>query len=138
MNYLLDTNVISEFRNAKRMNAQVRQWISGIKADHFYLSVVTINEIRYGIKCMENRDASFAELLKSWYETILSDQETYKLLEIDALTAHVAADFRHAYKLPNQDSLIAATAQVKDLTLVTRNIKDFQHTPVKLINPWTA
>ena len=119
MRYLLDTNVIS-----------------AIEAEHFYLSVVTINEIRYGIKCMENKDAAFARLLKGWYDNILGDQETYKLLEVDALTAHIAADFRHAYKLPTQDSLIAATAEVKDLTLVTRNIKDFQRTPVNLINPW--
>jgi len=118
------------------MDLNVRNWVSNLEADHFYLSVVTINEIRYGLKCVEKKDPNFAQHLTSWYENILQDQETYKLCEIDALTAHVAADFRHAYKLPNQDSLIAATAKVKNLTLATRNIKDFERTEVELINPW--
>ena len=138
MRYLLDTCVISELVSKKPETAVI-DWIDGIDDEYFYLSVITIGEIKKGIEKLP--DSERKELLASWLEEDLLSRfqgrilscETAVMLTWGALTDKLEQEGK---KLPAIDSLIAAIALTNNLTLVTRNIADFQNTGVSLLNPW--
>ncbi|MBK7918746.1 MAG: type II toxin-antitoxin system VapC family toxin [Chloroflexi bacterium] len=138
MRYLLDTCVISELVSKKPETAVI-DWIDGIDDEYFYLSVITIGEIKKGIEKLP--DSERKELLASWLEEDLLSRfqgrilsfETAVMLTWGSLTAKLEQEGK---KLPAIDSLIAAIALTNNLTLVTRNIADFQNTGVSLLNPW--
>lgn len=135
MRFLLDTVTVSELRrSADQMNPQVWEWQKGIR--EAFLSVVTLNEIRYGIRMVETRDALFAAQLSAWYAQIVVQTQRFRILNVDRAIAEQAADFRAVHGTPFEDSLIAATAKVHGLTLATRNTADFQATCIPLVNPW--
>ncbi len=136
MAYLLDTVTISELRKERRMNAAVWAWHESEGLAPAYLSVITLNEIRYGIRRQERRDRMFAELLGAWYRNIIAQPDMFPLLQVDLPVAELAADFRAEYGCSLNDSLIAATAKVHGLTLATRNTGDFAGTGISLVNPW--
>ena len=135
MRFLLDTVTVSELRrSADQMNPQVWKWQKKIR--EAFLSVVTLNEIRYGIRMVETRDALFATQLSAWYGQIVVQPRKFRILNVDRTIAELAADFRAAHGTPFEDSLIAATAKVHGLTLATRNTADYKATGIQLVNPW--
>src|SRR5277367_5152145 len=136
MTYLLDTNVLSETR--KRQPAPgVTAWIAAAPPDRLHVSVLTLGEIEQGIARIRGRgDQQQAAALERW----LRDVETGLEDRVLPVTLPVAAAWgrqQHACPLPVIDALIAATARVHGMTIVTRNIKDFELAGVQVLNPFT-
>jgi len=137
LSYLIDTNVLSELRR-KQPDPQVVAWLQARPPQSLFLSVLTLGEIRKGIEKVT--DLGRQQALLDWLEVELPNYFLGRLLNIDAHTADrwgrlMASAGR---PLPAIDGLLAATALQHDLTLVTRNIKDFAGLQVKLISPWEA
>lgn len=136
MPYLLDTVTLSAFRRRDKADPHLVHWQEAHRGKIGYISVVTLNEIRYGMKKVASRDPVFASRLAAWYSQIVSLPDQFRILIVDRAIAEQAADFRADYQTPFEDSLIAATAKVHSLTLATRNIADFEATGISLVNPW--
>jgi hypothetical protein len=136
MPYLLDTVVLSELRKKSKAAPPVIAWQNAAAGQSAFVSVVTMNEIRYGRFIVEGRDPAFAQRLETWYQEILAASDLYVMLPIDLTVAEKAADFRANHGTAFADSLIAATALVNGLTLATRNTSDFEGTGVAAVNPW--
>ena len=140
MMYLLDTNVVSELRktNTAKGDRRVRAWSESIPAASMFLSSITVLELERGTLLMERRDASQGAMLRSWLEDHVLPAFAGRILPVDTPVALRCA----ALHVPNprsyRDSLIAATAMVHGMTVVTRNISDFEATGVALLNPWQA
>lgn len=135
MRYLLDMVTISEFRRGKhRLHPAVELWQRDV--GDVWLSVITLNEICYGMRMVMRNDAAFAAILGDWYAQLIGQPERFRILEVDRPIAELAADFRADHNTPFEDSLIAATAKVHNLTLATRNTADFQDCGIDLVNPW--
>ncbi len=134
MPYLLDTVTISEFRRAKKAHPAVQKWQTDLTK--VYLSVITMNEIRYGMRKVESKDPVFFARLTAWYDNLISQPERFRILPVNLSIAELAADFRASHQSPFEDSLIAATAKIHNLTLATRNISDFKPSGIPLVNPW--
>jgi len=136
MNYLFDTNVISEMVS-KKPHVGVLQWVANIPPHHVYLSVLTIGEIRKGVEKIV--DTKRKQQLIFWLENDLSALFQQRILPITKEIANRWGRLQGQVKrpLPAIDSLLAATALHHDMTLVTRNTKDFSdHAGLSLINPW--
>jgi toxin FitB len=136
MDFILDTVTLSEFRRAEKSNPAVFRWQASLLGQPVYLSVITLNEIRYGIRKIENRDPVFSALLDEWYANLISQTDVFRILPVTRPIAESAAEFRALHGTPYNDALIAATARVHGLTLATRNVSDFAQTGVPLVNPW--
>jgi len=137
--YLLDTNVISEMRKGERANAGVQAFFQQAisSRDKLFLSVVTIGELRRGLELIRHRNDHFqAAQLEQWLESILVDYQE-AIIGIDADTAQLWGRLRVPHYEHEIDKLIAATALLYDLTIVTRNVDDFAETGAKLLNPFT-
>jgi toxin FitB len=133
LSFLLDTNVISEIRRARDPN--VRAWVGEVDDAELHLSVLTLGEIRKGIELLRSRDPEQAEIFATW----LHDLHTRFADRIVAIDARVTDEWgRLNATAPRNtvDSLVAASARVHDLTVVTRNTADFQGCGVPLLNPW--
>lgn len=134
MTYLLDTNVVCEPIKAKP-NLNVKEWFDSVQDTHLFLSVLTLGEVRKGVVKMEDSKRKYH--LLSWLERDLGMFFGERLLPIDNEVAdrwgYIAAKYGN---LPTIDGLLAATALVHDLVVVTRNVKDFQITGLRIINPW--
>lgn len=131
--YLLDTNVISELRKPRPHGAVVA-WLSGIEDTQLYLSVVTIGEIQAGIEITRDQDGAKAAEIEEWLELVAS---SYNVLAMDATTFRIWARLMHhrsdqAY----EDAMIAATAKQHNLTVATRNVRDFGPFGVTVLNPF--
>ena len=136
MAILLDTVALSELRKKSKADRAVLAWQTEQGGELAYVSVMTMNEIRYGAKKVTLRDPGFGARLRIWYGEILAAPSLYSILPIHLGIAEQAADFRAVLGLPYNDSFIAATAHTHDLTLATRNISDFEKTGIRLVNPW--
>ncbi len=134
--YLLDTVTISAFRRDGRTAPEVLEWSASLDEPCYFLSVISLNEIRFGIRTVEAKDPIFAEKLHHWYRAIVENERFYRILAVDREIAELAALYRADHESPYYDSLIAATAKVHNLTLATRNTADFQSTGIPLVNPW--
>jgi len=134
MRFLLDTVTISEFRQKDRVHPRVRKWQESI--GDVWLSVVTLNELRYGMRKVESHDPVFASRLAVWYSQIITQPQRFRILPVDRAVAELAADFRAEHKTPFEDSLLAASAKIHGLTLATRNTGDFAATGIAMVNPW--
>lgn len=136
--YLVDTNVISELRKGARANAGVRRFFSEAarQRTELYLSVVTIGELRRGVELIRHRgDIAQAQALESWLGTVV-DEFAQRILPIEHDTAQVWGRLRAPHAEHPIDKLIAATALIHDLTVVTRNMADFASAGVRLLNPF--
>jgi toxin FitB len=136
--YLIDTNVISEARKALA-NPGVKAFFSNVDQDNsaLYLSVVTVGELRRGVEQLRHRrDIDQANLLDVWMQQVLTDFDT-RILDVDVAVAEVWGHLRVPQGDHPIDKLIAATALVYGLTVVTRNISDFKSSRCKLLNPFT-
>lgn len=136
MPYLLDTVTISAFRREGRTAPEVLRWSASLDEPCYFLSVISLNEIRFGIRTVENKDPIFAQKLHAWYRAIVENERIYRILVVDREIAELAALYRADHESPYYDSLIAATARVHNLTLATRNTADFRATGIPLVNPW--
>lgn len=136
MPFILDTVTVSEFRKISKADRAVVAWQATLKNHPAYLSVITIHEIRFGIRMVERRDPGFAGTLGIWLDDLLSQSSHFPLIPVDLAIAKQAADYRGNDGLSYADSLIAASAKVHGLTLATRNTADFFATGIALFNPW--
>jgi toxin FitB len=139
MNFLLDTNVISEFMKA-RPNSGVIAWLAAAEEERVFLSVVTITELRYGIERLAT--GKRREHLDGWLRKDLTSRFSGRILPVDIEIADacgklVALSESKGRPLEPRDAFIAATAAVHGLTLVTRNVSDFEATVKPLVTPWT-
>jgi len=133
---LLDTNVVSELRKADRCDARVAKWQASQAVNEQYVSVITLLELKLGIELEKSRNPAFAENLNSWYETRVKPAFHGRIHLIDAAVAESCARLHAQRTRSYRDGLIAATARVHGLTVVTRNVADFQGAGVSVINPW--
>jgi predicted nucleic acid-binding protein len=136
--FILDTNVISELRKAKsgKADPKVVAWASAINADELFLSAITILELEMGVLQVERRDSLQGNLLRSWLDNQVLTAFDGKILVIDAAVAQRCARLHVPDRSSERDALIAATALVHGMTIVTRNVTDFATSGVDLINPW--
>jgi predicted nucleic acid-binding protein len=132
--FLLDTCVLSETRK-RRPDAGVVQFLSQADAAQLYLSVLTIGEMRKGIAKKRLTDAEAADQIAAWAERIETDFAD-RVLSVDVGVARLWGDLSAQGRTPVIDTLIAATALVHGLTVVTRNVRDFVASGTALLNPW--
>lgn len=133
MSFLLDTNVVSEIRRGR--DARVRGWADAVDDVELHLSVMTLGEIRAGIDRLRAHDPEQADVFARWLNE-LRTRFAGRILPVDAGVADRWGRLNAIASRNTVDSLIAATAQAHDLTVVTRNTKDFQGCEVPLLNPW--
>ena len=136
--YLLDTNVVSELRKvgAGRADPKVAQWAQSVGTASLFVSVITIQELEIGIQLAMRRDSTQGELLRQWMSQHVLPAFEGRVLSVDLAVVQRSAALHVPNPRPVRDGLIAATALVHGLTVVTRNLADFQPCGVTLINPW--
>jgi predicted nucleic acid-binding protein len=136
--FLLDTNVLSELRKAGdgRADAKVAAWISSVDAETFYLSAVTLMELELGTLRLERRDPIQGARLRAWIDGYVLPEFADRTLPVDSDVALRCARLHVPDPRPERDAFIAATALVHGMTVVTRNVADFEPTGVRLLNPW--
>jgi toxin FitB len=136
--YLLDTNVVSELRKAKsgKADAGVIAWAAGIPASELFLSAISVLELEMGVLLVERRDAAQGTVLRSWLDRHVLPAFVDRILPVDAAVARRCARLHVPDPRAERDALVAATALVRELTVVTRNVSDFEATGVRLLNPW--
>ncbi len=134
MSYLLDTNVVSEL-NKRVPDPRVRRWHAIASRDRMYLSVITLGEIRKGIERLRGRDTRRADGLAAWLDELV---RTYgeRVLGVDRAIAEAWGTMLATEDRVAVDTLLAATAAVHGLTLVTRNVRDFERRGVPLLDPF--
>lgn len=134
--YLLDTNVISELRKAKTVHRRVKGWARSVSATTLFLSSISILELEIGILLVERRDPVQGKLLRSWMDGHVLPAFHERVLAVDTAVAQRCATLHVPNPRSDRDALIAATALVHGLTVVTRNVEDFEPTGVKILDPW--
>ena len=137
--YLLDTNVVSELRKirAGKADGYVAAWADSVDAADLYLSVITIQELEIGILLAERRDPSQGAVFRAWLNGHVLPAFTGRILAVDTAVALRSARLHVPDLRPVRDGLIAATALVHCMTIVTRNVADFEPTGVLTLNPWS-
>ncbi len=137
--YVLDTVVVSELRKAKagRADRRVIEWASGVAPSVLFLSVITVLELEQGILLIQRRDTMQGGMLRAWLDRQVLPTFAGRVLPIDTAVAQRCAGLHVPDVRAERDALIAATALVHGMPIVTRNVADFEPTGVSLINPWT-
>lgn len=138
--YLLDTNVVSELRKvqAGRADANVAAWVATVDAADLFVSAITLLELEIGVLSIERKDTAQGQMLRDWLEQQVLPEFATRVLPVDTAVARRCARLHVPDKRAERDALIAATALVHGMTLVTRNQVDFQPTGVRVLNPWLA
>jgi predicted nucleic acid-binding protein len=136
--YLLDTNVVSELRKAKKADPKVSLWAQTLPAASLYISVISILELQIGILLMERRDRKQGEALRAWMDAYVLPAFLGRILAIDVAVAQRCAALLVPDPRSDRDALIAATALVHGMTVVTRNVRHFQPMGVVVLNPWES
>jgi toxin FitB len=134
--FLLDTNVISELRRPARADRNVVKWARTIPAASFFLSVISILEIELGAQLSARKDAAQGAVLRAWIDDQILPHFEGRILAIDTPVAQRCARLHVPDRRAERDALMAATAMVHGLTVVTRNVADFEPVGVALLNPW--
>jgi predicted nucleic acid-binding protein len=134
--FLLDTNVVSELRKASRCDPRVAEWQAWHEPGACYLSAVALLEIRLGIELARRRDAGKAKVLEVWLEQRVKPGFAGRILPVDDAVAEACGRLHAETPRSFRDGLILATAVARGLTVVTRNVKDFERGGVAVINPW--
>jgi toxin FitB len=134
--FLLDTNVISELRRPDKADRNVVAWANAVPAANFFMSVISVLEIELGARLIERKDAARGAILRNWIDTQVLARFEGRILAIDTAVAQRCAQLHVPNPRAERDALIAATALVHGLTVVTRNVGDFEPTGVPLLNPW--
>lgn len=134
--FLLDTNVISELRQVTKANANVVSWARAVSSSALFISVITVLEIEMGVLQKERQDPSQGAILRTWINSHVLPAFSGRILNIDVAVSQRCAKLHIPDPKSERDALIAATALVHGMTVVTRNVKDFEGTGVALVNPW--
>ncbi|MCO7214818.1 MULTISPECIES: type II toxin-antitoxin system VapC family toxin [unclassified Halomonas] len=140
MMYVLDTNVVSELRKVRagKADPNVATWTESVDAAELFVSDITIMELELGVLSIERKDATQGTVLRSWLEQQVLPEFSGRTLPVDAAVAQRCARLHVPDKRSERDALIAATALVHGMTVVTRNVADFEPTGVTILNPWEA
>ena len=138
MMFVLDTNVVSELRKVRlgKADSHVAAWAESVDASDLFISAITIMELELGVLAVERKDATQGAVLRSWLEQQVLPEFVGRTLPVDTAVAQRCARLHVPDKRGERDALIAATALVHGMTVVTRNIADFKPTGVSLLNPW--
>ncbi|MDR3726941.1 MAG: type II toxin-antitoxin system VapC family toxin [Terracidiphilus sp.] len=138
MMYLIDTNVVSEFRKESvgKADHHVTAWARSVPAESMFLSAICILEIETGTLLMERRDTAQGATLRAWMENHVLPAFAGRILPVDTPVAMRCATLQVPNPRSYRDALIAATALVHGMTVVTRNVSDFEPTGVAILNPW--
>ena len=137
--YLLDTNVVSELRRAKAHKADphVTAWAMSVPVASLFLSAITVLELELGVLRIERRDSAQGTFLRTWLEQQVLPAFSGRILAVDTAVARRCAKLHVPDPCSERDALIAATALMHGLILVTRNVPDFQSTGVETLDPWS-
>ena len=138
--FLLDTSVVSELRKIRlgKADGRVAHWADSIDATDLYLSVITIQELEIVVLLAERRDPSQGAVFRAWLNAHVLPAFSGRILVVDAAVAQRSARLHVPDPRPVRDALIAATALVHGMTVVTRNVADFEPTGVSILNPWDS
>lgn len=136
--YLLDTNVVSELRKVRlgRADPGVARWADSVNASNLYLSVVSVQELEMGVLQLLRRDPVQGAVLRTWLDMQVVPAFGQRILPVDLAVAQRSAALHVPNPRPVRDGLIAATALVHSMTVVTRNVVDFRPCGVPVLNPW--
>ncbi|MCW0454160.1 type II toxin-antitoxin system VapC family toxin [Xanthomonas sacchari] len=136
--YVLDTNVLSELRKVRlgRADANVAAWAESVDAADLFISAITVMELELGVLSIERKDATQGAMLRSWLEQHVLPEFSGRTLPIDIAVAQRCARLHIPDKRGERDALIAATALVHGMAVVTRNVSDFEPTGVSIVNAW--
>lgn len=136
--YLLDTDVISELRKVKagKGNRNVAAWNETVTLAQTYLSSITVHELELGTLLLERKDQTQGAILRAWLETRVLPEFDGRILSVDTTVARRCAKLYVPDPRPVRDAFIAATALVHGMTVVTRNVDDFNPMGVEVLNPW--
>jgi toxin FitB len=133
--YLLDTNVVSELRKT-RPHGAVISWLEDIPDHEIFLSAVTLGELQTGIEMTRKQDLQKADSIEAWVDQVAL---TFNILPMDAVVFRLWAKLMHRQSgVLYEDAMIAATAVIHKLTVVTRNVRDFERFKVPIVNPFIA
>ena len=138
--FVLDTNVVSELRKAKagKADRNVTTWAASMPPGSLFLSVITILELETGVLLIERRDPVQAAILRAWLDGHVLPACAGRVLAVDLAVAQRCAKLHVPAPCAERDALIAATALVHGMTVVTRNVADFEPAGVPILNPWIA
>jgi toxin FitB len=138
--FLLDTNVVSELRKARagKADANVVAWAASASAATMFVSAITVQELEIGVLLAERRNPSQGAVLRRWLEAQVLPAFAERILPVDTPVARRSAALHVPGPRPVRDSLIAATALVHAMPVVTRNVSDFAASGVEIINPWRS
>ncbi len=134
--FLLDTNVVSELRRPHKTHPRVATWADAVPPTEMFLSSITILELETGALLLGRRDAAQGKLIRQWVHDRVLAAFQQRVLPVDTSVALRCASLQVPDPRPYRDSLIAATALVHGLTVVTRNSADFESMAVDVVNPW--
>ena len=136
--FVLDTNVVSELRKVRlgRADANVARWADSVNAEDLYLSVITVQELEIGVLLAEHRDPAQGAVFRTWLHSHVLPAFEGRILPVDTAVGLRSAKLHVPNPRPFRDGLIAATALVHGMTVVTRNLADFEATGVAMLNPW--
>ena len=140
MMLILDTNVVSELRKIRsgKADENVAKWADSVVTIDLYLSVITVQELEIGVLLSERRDPTQGAMLRAWLNNHVLPAFTGRIISIDTAVAQCSARLHVPDPRPVRDTLIAATALVHGMAVVTRNVIDFEPTGVRIINPWVS
>lgn len=138
MMFILDTNVVSELRKVSsgKADANVAAWAQSVDAAALFISAITIMELELGVLSIERKDAAQGAMLRLWLEQHVLPEFSGRTLPIDTAVAQRCVRLHIPDKRGERDALIAATALVHGMTVVTRSVADFQPTEATILNPW--
>ena len=138
--FLLDTNVISELRKAKagKADRNVAAWAASVPASSLFVSAITVLELELGTLLLQRRDSVQGAVLRQWLDSHVLPAFSNRILPVDTAVAQRCAKLHVPDPQSERDALIAATALVHSMTVVTRNVMDFERTGVVLLNPWVV
>ncbi|MDE9565638.1 type II toxin-antitoxin system VapC family toxin [Xenorhabdus bovienii] len=138
--YVLDTNVVSELRKirAGKADPNMAKWAESVDAADLFVSAITIMELELGILLIERKDTTQGAMLRAWLEQHVLPEFSERTLPVDTAVAQRCARLHVPDKCSERDALIAATALVHGMTVVTRNVADFQSSGVTILNPWES
>jgi toxin FitB len=137
--FVLDTNIVSELRKIRhgKANAGVAKWAEHTDAADLYVSAISIHELEVGVLLLERRDPSQGAMIRAWMNDHVLPAFSGRVLPVDTAVALRSARLHVPDRRPERDALIAATALVHGMTIVTRNVGDFEPTGVAILDPWT-
>jgi predicted nucleic acid-binding protein len=134
--YLIDTNIVSELRKGARADRHVVTWTNSVPPGALFISAVTLLELEKGVLLAERRDRKQGAMLRAWLDDQVQPAFSGRVMAFDATVALRCAALHVPNPRPDRDAMIAATALVSGLTVVTRNVADFAGCGVPLINPF--